>query len=73
MLHNRSENCPTGSNIIDEKSCKEACDELKLTIKETQNGYVCYKKMHGNCFQDGQIKDGDSLVCEEMNLNNHVV
>ena len=73
MLDNHAESCRNGSSITDEKSCKEACDELNIIIKETHNGYVCYKKMQGNCYQDGQIRDGDSLVCEEINLNHYIV
>ena len=73
MLHNDTEKCPNGSNITDDESCREACNELKITIGEIETGYVCYKNVHGYCYQDGQIKEGDSLVCEKIILNQYIV
>ena len=76
MLHNGTKNCPIGSNITDTENCKEACDELNITIadiREIQPGYVCYKNMQGNCYQNGQIKGGDSLVCEKIVSDLYIV
>ena len=58
------ENCSVGSDITDDASCKEACNELNITSEKLQQGYVCYKRKEGHCYQDGDNEDGDSLVCE---------
>ena len=71
FLYNDSstENCPSGSNITDAVKCKEACKELNITVKKAESiesGYVCYKDIQGNCYQDGRNDERTSLVCEQM-------
>ena len=60
--------CTPGTNITNVAECATACSRLDIPIKAIKNGYVCYKDVHHDCYQDGQNGDNDSLVCERGNF-----
>jgi hypothetical protein len=57
--------CPGGVSIKNEILCRDACTKLGLPQKIIITGYVCYKDRRGHCYQNGQNRDGASMVCKK--------
>ena len=50
---------------MDEKTCKEACKALNVPQIQILGNNVCYKDIHGNCYQDGKNGAGATLICKK--------
>ena len=57
--------CVMGKAIMDEKTCKEACNALNVPQIQILGNNVCYKDFHGNCYQDGKNGAGATLICKK--------
>ena len=64
-----STSCQNGEVILDEITCREACNELNIPIKEINGGHVCYKHNKGSCRQDGGNGKQGTLICKKCNKN----
>lgn len=59
-----SGDCSEGTQIKDEKTCKEACTFLNLPLGEILGNFGCYKDGQGNCYQNGRQGSGASMICK---------
>ena len=56
--------CSEGTPIMDETSCREACNALNLPQDRIHGNDVCYKRgYNGKCYQDGQQGGSGYLIC----------
>merc|ERR1712136_369940 len=56
--------CSEGTQIADEKTCREACTFLNLPLGQILGNYKCYKDGQGNCYQNGRQGPEASMICK---------
>ena len=59
-----SKGCSEGTQIADEKTCREACTFLNLPLGEIFGNDACYKGGQGDCYQNGRQGSGASMICK---------
>ena len=61
--------CSEGTQIADEKTCREACTFLNFPLGQILGNYKCYKDGQGNCYQNGRQGPGSSMICKASEKN----